>query len=113
VQGRYAVEPVSYTSENSMVKICVYGAGSIDCYLGGRLLAIDPLARSSMSDDLTMGRATEIDWINGEVVRLAAQLGRPAPVNARLSELVHAAEHKAKRPSWSDESLLAELRAAT
>jgi hypothetical protein len=36
--------------------------------------------RSSMSDDLTAGRSTEVDWINGEVVRLAERLGRSAPI---------------------------------
>ncbi|MBN3775787.1 2-dehydropantoate 2-reductase, partial [Burkholderia sp. Se-20378] len=55
--------------------------------LGGRMLAIDPLARSSMSDDLAAGRATEVEWINGEVVRLAAHFGGQAPVNARLCAL--------------------------
>jgi len=65
-----------------------------------------------MSDDLAMGRATEIDWINGEVVRLAERLGQTAPVNERLCELVREAERSEVRPSWSGEALLAELRAA-
>lgn len=80
--------------------------------VGGRMLAIDPLARSSMSDDLAAGRATEVDWINGEVVRLAGRLGRVAPVNARLCALVHDAERRAARPAWAGEALLAELRRA-
>ena len=81
--------------------------------LGRTMLTIDPLARSSMSDDLAAGRATEIDWINGEVVRLAQGLGQTAPVNERLCELVREAERADVRPSWSGEALLAELRAAT
>jgi 2-dehydropantoate 2-reductase len=80
--------------------------------LGRTMLTIDPLARSSMSDDLAAGRATEIDWINGEVVRLAQRLGQTAPVNARLCELVREAERADVRPSWSGEALLAEMRAA-
>ena len=80
--------------------------------LGRRMLTIDPLARSSMSDDLATGRATEIDWINGEVVRLAQRLGQTAPVNERLCELVREAEQADVRPSWSGEALLAEMRAA-
>ncbi|RDJ21051.1 2-dehydropantoate 2-reductase [Bosea caraganae] len=80
--------------------------------LGGKMLAIDPLARSSMSDDLAAKRATEVDWINGEVLRLAERLGRSAPVNARLRTLVHAAEASDARPSWTGEALLAELQAA-
>jgi 2-dehydropantoate 2-reductase len=81
--------------------------------LGRRMLTIDPLARSSMSDDLAAGRATEIDWINGEVVRLAQRLGQTAPVNERLCELVREAGQADLRPSWSGEALLAEMRAAT
>ncbi|RKP53637.1 2-dehydropantoate 2-reductase [Pararobbsia silviterrae] len=81
--------------------------------LGRTMLTIDPLARSSMSDDLAAGRATEVDWINGEVVRLAQRLGQAAPVNARLCELVHDAERSAGRPAWAGDALLAELQAAT
>lgn len=80
--------------------------------LGGKILAIDPTARSSMSADLAAGRKTEVDWINGEVLRLAARLGRRAPVNERLCALVHAAEHSREHQAWSGEGLLAELRAA-
>lgn len=80
--------------------------------LGRRMLTIDPLARSSMSDDLAAGRATEVDWINGEVVRLARRLGQTAPVNERLGELVRDAERADVRPSWSGEALLAALRGA-
>ena len=53
---------------------------------------IDADARSSMADDLAAGRATEIDWLNGEIVRLACSLGRRAPVNERIVELVKQAE---------------------
>lgn len=80
--------------------------------LGHSLLKIDPLARSSMSDDLAAGRRTEVDWINGAVPQLAARLGRPAPVNARLCELVHAAARETPRPSGSASALLDTLQAA-
>lgn len=53
---------------------------------------IDPEARSSMWEDLTRGRPTEVDYLNGEIVRLAASCGAKAPLNARMVELVHAAE---------------------
>lgn len=55
-----------------------------------RMLRIDPKARSSMADDLALGRTTEIDALCGEVVRLAAAHGRSAPLNARMVELVAA-----------------------
>lgn len=71
-----------------------------------RMLAIDPLARSSMWEDLQAQRPTEVDWINGEIVRLAQGLGLAAPVNARLVDLVHAAEQGGRR-EWSGADLLA------
>ncbi len=53
---------------------------------------IDDKARSSMSDDLVHGRKTEVDYINGEIVRLAESLGRDAPINRRIVALVRKAE---------------------
>lgn len=79
--------------------------------LGNRMLAIDPLARSSMWDDLQLGRRTEIDWINGEVVRLAVKHQRCAPVNAKLVALIRDAEAGGKR-DWSGRELLVKLRSA-
>jgi 2-dehydropantoate 2-reductase len=38
------------------------------------------------------GQPTEIDFLNGAVVRAASAVGRTAPVNARLVELVHEVE---------------------
>jgi len=76
--------------------------------LAGAMLAIDPLARTSMWEDLQAGRTTEIDYLNGEVVRLAEELGRTAPVNARLVALIRAAE--VDRRAWSGPELLRELQ---
>jgi 2-dehydropantoate 2-reductase len=53
---------------------------------------IDARARSSMADDLAAGRKTEVDYLNGELVRLADRLQRAAPVNRAIVELVHKAE---------------------
>jgi len=55
-----------------------------------RMLRIDARARSSMADDLAAGRATEVDALCGEVVRLARSLGRSAPLNLRMQTLVQA-----------------------
>lgn len=79
--------------------------------LFSRMLTIDPLARSSMLDDLDAGRRTEVDWLCGEVVRLAQSLRGAAPINARLAELVHAAETGGRR-DWPAAELLSELRRA-
>ena len=53
---------------------------------------IDSRARSSMADDLAAGRKTEVEYLNGELVRLAQRLQRDAPVNRAIAELVHKAE---------------------
>ncbi len=58
---------------------------------------MDPQARSSMWDDLEAGRSTEIEELNGAVVRLAEARGTTAPVNRRICALVHAAERGGDR----------------
>ena len=75
------------------------------------VLEIDPLARTSMLDDLELGRKSEIDYICGEVVRLGEQVGRTAPVNARLTELIKVAENGGRR-HWSGAELLKTLKAS-
>ena len=76
--------------------------------VAARMLAVDPLARTSMAEDLEAGRLTEVDYLNGEVVALAERHGSTAPVNARLVELVHEAERGGRR-RWSGAQLRAEL----
>jgi 2-dehydropantoate 2-reductase len=51
-------------------------------------------AFSSMAQDLDRGRATEIDALNGYIVRRGAELGVPVPVNHALFTLVKLAEQK-------------------
>jgi 2-dehydropantoate 2-reductase len=48
--------------------------------------------RSSMLQDFDRGRASEIDVMNGAIVREAADLGIPVPVNAAVTRLVKAIE---------------------
>jgi 2-dehydropantoate 2-reductase len=52
------------------------------------MLKIDGDARSSMAEDLDRGREPEIDWLNGEIVRLGEKTGVKTPVNDRLIALV-------------------------
>ena len=58
--------------------------------IAARMLRIDAKARSSMAEDLALGRATEIDALCGEVVRLAEGQGLAAPINAQMVALVKA-----------------------
>ena len=76
-------------------------------------LRIDPEARSSMWQDLEGGRLTEVDFLNGEIVRLAEAHSRDAPFNRRIAELVHQAEHAAAgSPNLEARALLTELQTA-
>ena len=43
---------------------------------------------------------TEVAWLNGAVARAAAKLGRQAPVNACLAELVEACNQDPERRAW-------------
>ncbi len=46
----------------------------------------------SVLQSLLRGRATEIDFINGELVQLARAIGRRAPLNERIVDMVHEVE---------------------
>ena len=71
--------------------------------IAGRMLRIDAKARSSMADDLALGRRTEIDSLSGEVVRLAQEHGLSAPRNARMVALLDAWPQQPKR--WTARQL--------
>ena len=72
-------------------------------------MKVDPEARSSMWEDLTRGRPTEVDHLNGEIVRLADQHATDAPLNRRIVELVHAAE-ATRSPGFTAHALWASLQ---
>ncbi len=64
----------------------------------GRSMKIDPQARSSMWEDLQRRRTTEVDYLQGVIVALAAKHGLPAPVNARVIAAIKAAEQAGGGP---------------
>lgn len=72
--------------------------------IGLRMQKVDDHARSSMADDFAAGRLTEIDYLNGEVVRLAESVGNKAPVNAAIVALVREAE-AGGRKDWTGREL--------
>ena len=49
---------------------------------------------ASMAQDLARGKLTEIDHLNGHVVRLGQALGVPTPVNRSLQVLVKLLERR-------------------
>jgi len=73
-----------------------------------KLIYDDPLAKveavceatatniSSMLQDVLRNKRTEIDFINGVIVRQAQELGIPVPVNSLLSDLVKTIESSYK-----------------
>jgi 2-dehydropantoate 2-reductase len=71
--------------------------------VAARMLKIDAKARSSMADDLALGRRTEIDALSGEVVRLARAHGGSAPLNAKMVELLEASPQHPQR--WTARQL--------
>lgn len=75
--------------------------------LAARMLRIDPKARSSMADDLALGRVTEIDALCGEVVRLAAAHGLRAPRCETMLALL--ADWPTRRRPYAPRELLSAL----
>jgi 2-dehydropantoate 2-reductase len=63
------------------------------------MIAIDPTARNSMWEDLQRGRKTEIDLLNGEIIRLGAQVGVPTPHNQFIVDRIRQAEAAGAPPS--------------
>jgi 2-dehydropantoate 2-reductase len=53
--------------------------------------------RSSMGQDFDHRRQTEIDAINGAIVREAQELGIPVPFNQAVTDLVKAIEQSFER----------------
>ena len=64
--------------------------------LFGRLIPDTAAHFASMAQDLQAGRKTEIEALNGAIVRLGKEAGVDCPANAALSELVRAAESSAR-----------------
>lgn len=68
--------------------------GILDTVLG--LAAAMPEQSSSMAHDLARGRRSEIDHLNGYVVRMGEARGIPTPANRLLTVVVKLMEERAK-----------------
>ena len=68
----------------------------------GKMARLDPTAKSSMLQDLERGRKTEIDMLNGEVLKVHEKLSPVdkakygVSVNRRVYELIKDAENAGK-----------------
>lgn len=77
--------------------------------VAGAAIRIDPRADASTAQDLRRGRSTEIDELNGEIVRMAAQRGMVAPCNRAVVEAVREHERSVaagRTPEWLDPRVL-------
>lgn len=87
------IEPVSH---GRMIPAFAARALLLPTWLFSRIakvmVAVDAEARSSMADDLERRRRTEIDDLNGEIVRLGGEQSVPVPINLRIVELIKEAE---------------------
>ncbi|MEO0329858.1 MAG: 2-dehydropantoate 2-reductase [Pseudomonadota bacterium] len=59
-----------------------------------QMLTIDPQARSSMWEDLQKGRTTEIDELQGEIIRLGKKHSVSTPINTETYNAIKALEQK-------------------
>ena len=73
------------------------------------IVKIDSKARSSMLDDLEAGRVSEVDYLQGEIVKQAQNLGMEAPCNEVILEAVNQAFLEGESPNMTGTDLLALL----
>lgn len=76
------------------------------------IVKIDAKARSSMLDDLQAGRASEIDYLQGEIVSAAKAAGMAAPYNAKILKMTKVAFAAGQSPNMSGADILAALTGA-
>lgn len=78
--------PISYASYR---RLLLYG-GPLPWWFAKYKNGVTEASYPSMVADLERGRPTEIDQLNGEILRLGEKAGSPTPVNAKIVCLVHA-----------------------
>ena len=74
-----------------------------------KIIKIDFTARSSMLDDLEAGKPCEIEYLQGEVVRLAEDLGLSAPFNAKILDLTQQAFKNGRSPKMRGDQIYAAM----
>lgn len=71
-----------------------------------KIVKIDAKARSSMLDDLERGRDSEIDYLQGEIVRQGDSLGVATPANSNVLNAVNLAFEAGQLPNLSGSEIL-------
>lgn len=82
--------------------------------VAAQMLSIDAQARTSMAYDLMYHRPTEIDALQGQLVRMGAAVGRKTPIAETLKEVVELAElAREGLPNLPVQALWREIKART
>ncbi len=82
--------------------------------VANKMLAIDPTVRTSMWWDLSQGKKTEIDYLNGAIVNAAQELKINCPANQKIISLIKQIEEENEkqipRKPFNSNSLLKEVQ---
>ncbi len=79
--------------------------------IANKMLAIDPTVRTSMWWDLSQGKKTEIDYLNGAIVKAAKDLNLHCPANENIIKLIKTIENsREQNQGISASELLAKIR---
>ena len=74
--------------------------------LAQKMLTVDPTVRTSMWWDLSGGKLTEVDYLNGAVVDEGKKHGVACPANEKMVSMIHQAEQGQLKPGMSGAALL-------
>ena len=104
------IEPADFgnASADKMIKILRL-PNFIYKIIMNRIVKIDENARSSMLDDLEMGRVSEVEYLQGEIVSLAQNTGQAAPYNQKILDLINQAFVKGESPKFTGAQICSEL----
>ncbi len=78
--------------------------------VGQQMVAVDPTVRLSMWWDLSQGKTTEVNFLNGAVVEHGKAIGLECPANAKIVDMIHAAEQGELSQGIDAKTMLAMLR---
>ncbi|MFT6988837.1 MAG: 2-dehydropantoate 2-reductase [Paraglaciecola sp.] len=77
--------------------------------VANKMLEVDPNARSSMWWDVSQGKPTEIEHINGAILKYAKTLNIACPVNEKISSLICQLNDKANLTEDQQPPIAAEV----
>jgi len=111
VAAAHKVEVGTFNGRNPQGLIKVLGLPNFAYRILMQLIVkIDAKARSSMLDDLEVGRSSEIDYLQGEIVRQASAANMTAPYNAAILKAVNEAFSAGVSPRLSGSEILRLLK---